>query len=199
MTKNKVKFGLKNVHYALLTVSEEGAVSFGAPVPIPGAVSMSLSPQGETETFYADDIAYYVSTANNGYQGDLEIALLPDSFRTDVLREVEDETDHVLVEKSTAEPQPFALLYQFTGDQQASLRVLYNCPGPVRPAPPSKILRPPPRIPCPSLPLPWPTETLKPRPQRILRMRSKRTGLSRSGSLVLPPLCDRGHTWRPVF
>lgn len=127
MTKNKVKFGLKNVHYALLTVSEEGAVSFGAPVPIPGAVSMSLSPQGETETFYADDIAYYVSTANNGYQGDLEIALLPDSFRTDVLREVEDETGHVLVEKSTAEPQPFALLYQFTGDQQASLRVLYNC------------------------------------------------------------------------
>lgn len=127
MTKNKVKFGLKNVHYALLTVSEEGAVSFGAPVPIPGAVSMSLSPQGETETFYADDIAYYVSTANNGYQGDLEIALLPDSFRTDVLREVENETDHVLVEKSTAEPQPFALLYQFTGDQQASLRVLYNC------------------------------------------------------------------------
>lgn len=127
MTKNKVKFGLKNVHYALLTVSEEGAVSFGAPVPIPGAVSMSLSPQGETETFYADDIAYYVSTANNGYQGDLEFALLPDSFRTDVLREVEDETDHVLVEKSTAEPQPFALLYQFTGDQQASLRVLYNC------------------------------------------------------------------------
>lgn len=127
MTKNKVKFGLKNVHYALLTVSEEGAVSFGAPVPIPGAVSMSLSPQGETETFYADDIAYYVSTANNGYQGDMEIALLPDSFRTDVLREVEDETDHVLVEKSTAEPQPFALLYQFTGDQQASLRVLYNC------------------------------------------------------------------------
>lgn len=127
MTKNKVKFGLKNVHYALLTVSEEGAVSFGAPVPIPGAVSMSLSPQGETETFYADDIAYYVSTANNGYQGDLEIALLPDSFRTDVLREVENETDHVLIEKSTAEPQPFALLYQFTGDQQASLRVLYNC------------------------------------------------------------------------
>lgn len=127
MTKNKVKFGLKNVHYALLTVSEEGAVSFGAPVPILGAVSMSLSPQGETETFYADDIAYYVSTANNGYQGDLEIALLPDSFRTDVLREVEDETDHVLIEKSTAEPQPFALLYQFTGDQQASLRVLYNC------------------------------------------------------------------------
>jgi phi13 family phage major tail protein len=127
MANNKVKFGLKNVHYALLTVSEDGAVSFSTPVPIPGAVSMSLSPQGETETFYADDIAYYVSTANNGYQGDLEIALLPDSFRTDVLREVEDETDHVLVEKSTAEPQPFALLYQFTGDQQASLRVLYNC------------------------------------------------------------------------
>ena len=88
---------------------------------------MSLAPQGETNTFYADNIAYYVSTANNGYQGDLEIAVIPDSFRKDVLGETEDETSKVLIENASAEAKPFALLYQFEGDQKASLRVLYNC------------------------------------------------------------------------
>ena len=127
MSKNKVKFGLKNVYYATITEGEGGTITYGTPVPIPGAVSMSLAPQGDTETFYADDVAYYVSTGNNGYQGDLEFAIIPDSFRKDVLAEKEDETDKVLMEYSNAEAKPFALLYQFTGDQNNSLRVLYNC------------------------------------------------------------------------
>ena len=118
-TKNKVKFGLKNVHYALLQEGEEGTITYGTPVPMPGAVSMSLAPQGDTNTFY--------STANNGYQGDLEIAVIPDSFRTDVLGETVDTTSKVQIENAGAEAKPFALLYQFEGDQKASLRVLYNC------------------------------------------------------------------------
>ena len=31
-------------------------------------------PQGESEPFYADNIVYYTSVANNGYEGDLELA-----------------------------------------------------------------------------------------------------------------------------
>lgn len=124
---NKVKFGLENVHYALLTTAEDGAVTFGTPKPIKGAVNMSLSPQGDTETFYADNIAYYVSTANNGYQGDLEMALVPDDFRVDVLGDELDETDQVLVEKADAEPKPFALLYQVRGDKFHTRRAFYNC------------------------------------------------------------------------
>ena len=39
------------------------------------------------DSFYADGIAYYVINNNMGYDGDLELALIPESFRTDVLRE----------------------------------------------------------------------------------------------------------------
>ena len=124
---NKVKFGLKNVHYAPATVMEEGEVTFGTPVAIPGAVSLSMDAQGETSTFYADDMAYYVTTVNDGYSGTLEVALLPDSFRRDILKEDEDEIDKVLVENARTESQPFALLFEFAGDQKAIRHVLYNC------------------------------------------------------------------------
>lgn len=124
---NKVKFGLKNCHYAPITTSDDGEVSFGTPKRLPGAVNLSLDAEGETNTFYADDVAYYVTTGNTGYSGTLEIALIPDSFRKDILGETEDETSHVLVENAFAEPKPFALLYEVTGDEKASRRVLYNC------------------------------------------------------------------------
>ena len=90
-TNNKVKFGLKNCHYAKATLDPDtNAVTFGTPVAIPGAVNLSLDPEGDTEPFYADDMVYYTTVANNGYSGDLEIALIPDSFRKDILKETED-------------------------------------------------------------------------------------------------------------
>ena len=89
--KNKVKFNICNVHYALLTLGTDGAVSFGTPVPMPGAVSLSLDPNGEPSNFYADGYAYYTVSNNMGYEGDLELAMVPESFRTDVLKESLDE------------------------------------------------------------------------------------------------------------
>ena len=56
---NKVKFGLKNVHYATVTFASDGAATFGTPVAIPGAVDMSLSKNGDTYEFYADDGVYF--------------------------------------------------------------------------------------------------------------------------------------------
>lgn len=124
--KNKVKFNICNVHYAVLTQEDGGKYSWGTPVPLPGAVSISLEPQGEPEIFYADGIAYYTINNNQGYDGDLEIAMIPESFRTEVLMETAD-TNHVLLENATSETGNFALLFEFDGDAKKIRHVFYNC------------------------------------------------------------------------
>ena len=125
--RNKVKYGLKNAHYALLTINEDGLVSFGTPVPIPGSVSLTMDAQGETSTFYADNRADYVTTTNGGYSGSFEVAVIPDSFRTSGLGETLDAEAQVLVENVNNQTSPFALMFEFQGDQKAIRHILYNC------------------------------------------------------------------------
>lgn len=127
MNKNKVKFGLRRCHYALATMSDDQTtVTFDKPVPIPGAVSLSLDPEGDNDPFYADDSVYYLVSTNTGYSGDLEVALIPESFLRDVLKETED-ANGVILENKDAEPAHFALLFEFTGDQHQIRHCMYYC------------------------------------------------------------------------
>lgn len=85
-----------------------------------------MDAKGDTEEFYADGMVYYTSTANNGYEGDLEIALVPQSFETDILKNELDD-NKVSVENSNTESAEFALLFEFDGDAKAVRHVLYRC------------------------------------------------------------------------
>ncbi len=124
--KNKVKYNLRNVHYAkLLTNTAEGA-TYETPVPMEGAVSMSLSADGEPEDFYADGYAYFTISNNTGYSGDLELAMIPESFLTDILKEEKDEKG-ILLENANAVTENFALLMEFDGDQTTIRHVCYCC------------------------------------------------------------------------
>ena len=130
--KNKVKFGLTNVHYAKIKdwVTDASGANltpvYVDPVRLPGAVSISIDANGENENFYADDIVYYVISNNSGYEGDLEIALIPTDFSTDILGEILD-SNGVLVERNDDEVSQFALLFEFTGDKRSLL--LFRLPS----------------------------------------------------------------------
>ena len=123
--ENKVAFGLKNVYYALYDVTG-GVVTFKTPIPIPGAVELTFDPRGDLIEFYADDMLYYAASNNQGYDGTLSIATIPEQFAIDALGEQLDETDGVLNELADAKGNPFALLFEFDGDVNATRHVMYN-------------------------------------------------------------------------
>jgi phi13 family phage major tail protein len=126
MSDNKVTFGLKNTHYAVITgKDEQGNPIYGTPKPYPGAVSLSPDAEGDQNVFYADDIAYYVVDSNNGYSGDFEAADVPDDFKIDVLGYLRD-ANGMLVEVADAVKKDFALMGEITGDAKQRKFIYYN-------------------------------------------------------------------------
>lgn len=123
---NKVKYGLSQCHYAVATDDGTGALTYGTVKPLKGARNLSLEKQGETLKWRADNVDFFTCNTNNGYEGDLELALLSDDFRKDILGE-ELSDNGLLVEKADAETKEFALLFQFEGDDKATRHVLYRC------------------------------------------------------------------------
>lgn len=120
---SKVRFGLSKAYYAVITNN-----TYGTPVALPGAVSLSLNREGsDPEKFWADNIAYYVAPAvNGGYTGTLTLANVPQSFMVDVLGYIVDDNG-MLVEVSDAASKSFALMYEVEGDADQKRYVFFNC------------------------------------------------------------------------
>lgn len=123
--KNKVHYDLTNVHFAPITIDGD-VVTFGTPEREYGAISMDLSPKGDTVNLRADAIDYYSAVSNNGYDGSIDFAQVSDNFRQKYLGYTMSATDKVLIEDSQAEHKPFAMLYEFLGDKHHRRHVLYN-------------------------------------------------------------------------
>jgi len=127
MAENKVRFGLQNVYYAVLTESTDGTNNtWATPKAVKGAVSLTLDSNSSDGTFYADNISYYKTFANNGYTGTLEMARITDEMLKDVWGLTLDATSKVLYEASGTQPKPFALIFQVEGDANEELNVLYR-------------------------------------------------------------------------
>lgn len=123
--QNKVKFGLKNVHYAVVLEETAESITYDTPKRLPGAVEISISANGEIVEKFADDITYWSAEINNGYDGELTIADIPDDFLTEVLGlELK---DGVIYESADLKAKKFALLFEINGDAKARRAVLYYC------------------------------------------------------------------------
>lgn len=128
---NKVKFGLKNVHYAKVTETldpETGkwTTTYGEVKAWPGAVNLSLSAAGDQTDFFADDINYESSVANQGYEGDYESALIPEDVYISILGQSKDETTGLVTESADDVDSYVALMFEISGDKSKRRFVLYR-------------------------------------------------------------------------
>jgi phi13 family phage major tail protein len=172
MAENKVVFGLKNAHYSVISEDEvTGAIVYGTPVALKGSTEISLEPRGETSDFYADDILYYTTVSNAGYEVTLTTANITNEFRRDVLGE-DIGTDNVMTENTNARPSKIAFMFEFDGDQKAVRHCLYNC-----------------TVTRPSVTSATKTETAEPQPQELTMVSAPREDgvVKRSTTVDTPP------------
>lgn len=125
-TANKVHFGLKNVHYALITYTA-GVPSWDTPVAVPGAVNVNLTKETSESDFYADDVKYFHVASNNGFSGTLEMADFPVQMRKDLFGQSVTATGKMLLEAASDTPAEFALMFEINGDQAPERYCFYRC------------------------------------------------------------------------
>lgn len=132
----RIRYGLKNLYYAIATEGAGGALTYATPIAIPGAKSIALSASGDSMDEYADDVVWYHSDANQGYSGTLEFedTAAGDAFQAAVLGLETDQND-VTWESGADQTKEFALLGQFslaggteTGKRFALLRCVISRP-----------------------------------------------------------------------
>ena len=119
---NKIRFGLRNVFYAKMIDDN----TYDRPVPINGAVSLTLKYNGSSATIYADDSPYADMSINNGYTGTLEMVMIPEQFKIDILN-FDHDNNGSLVESSDQKTNYFALMFEVQGDKNTTRHVLYRC------------------------------------------------------------------------
>lgn len=126
---DKVLFGFKNVYYSKITETN-GAITYGTPVKFAdegaGGVSIALSPRGESFEKYADDVLWFGSAVNQGYEGDLVMTKVTDDFKKDIMGYTED-NNGALIESANVTFANFALGFEVQGNENPTRTWYYYC------------------------------------------------------------------------
>ena len=122
---NKVEFGISQLHVG--TYSESGGtVTLGEPYHQPGAVSFSPEENSEQNIFYADNSGYWSGYSGGTLEGDLEVALFSDAFKTQFLGYRTLTSGGLALVKTPTKPSVY-VAFQIEGDQESRRVILYNC------------------------------------------------------------------------
>lgn len=127
---NKVLFGISNLHVG--TYSESGGtVTLGDPYHQAGAVSMSPTEQSENSNFYADNILYYAGYTGGTFEGEIEVAMFDDSFKTTFLGYETLTNGGLALVKNATKPNVY-IAFEVDGDDEKRRVIFYNCTlGPI--------------------------------------------------------------------
>ena len=122
---NKVEFGISQLHIGTY-VDENGTVTLGTPYHQPGAVSFSPEESSEQNTFYADNVAYWSGYSGGTIEGELEVAMFDDAFKTQFLGYRTLTNGGLANVKNATKPSVY-VAFQVEGDAESRRVILYNC------------------------------------------------------------------------
>ena len=115
---NKIEYGIERVTIWPITAESGNTITYAEdPIRVYGAVSLKLSPLGDSTIVYADNSAYITEVSNNGYEGTWESYQIPEEIQLKILGMVKDKNG-AIIEKSDAKIKSFGFSYQFIGDQK---------------------------------------------------------------------------------
>ena len=123
---NTVEFGISELHVGTYTVANDGTVTLGTPYHQKGAVSFSPEEQSEKSDFYADNIVYWSGYSGGSFEGDLEVALFDDDFKTKFLGYKRLTNGGLANVKNAVKPNVY-IAFQVEGDAESRRVIFYNC------------------------------------------------------------------------
>ena len=123
---NKVEFGISQLHVGTYTVDDQGAVTLGTPYHQKGAVSFSPEESSEQNNFYADNTIYWSGYSGGSIEGDLEVAMFDDEFKTQFLGYRTLTNGGLANVKNATKPNVY-IAFQVEGDSESRRVILYNC------------------------------------------------------------------------
>ncbi len=121
----KVQFGISNLHVGTYT-DTNGTVTLGTPYHQKGAVSFSPSEESNQNDFYADDIIYWSGYSGGKIEGDLEVAMFDDEFKTQFLGYVTLTNGGLASVKNPEKPNVYVAFEVKTDDTPIRV-IFYNC------------------------------------------------------------------------
>ena len=122
---NKVMFGVSELHVGLYEVADNGTVTLGTPVKVPGTVNITMEAESEENAFYADNVKYWTGYSDNGYTGEIENALFDDTFKTTFMNYVTLD-DGGIAQIRGEKNKTVYFMFQGDGDDTNRRMIVYN-------------------------------------------------------------------------
>lgn len=122
---NKVLFGFSDVYVGTYTVASDGTVTMGTPYHQAGAVGFNMDPQSEKNDFHADNVVYYSSYSGGTREGDLEVAMFDDDFKTQFLGYRRTASGGLAEIKGATKPNVY-MAFAIQGDIHETRKIVYN-------------------------------------------------------------------------
>ena len=112
-------------HVVLYRPNESGVYTGG--VAWNGVTAINESPSGaDSNPIYADNIKYWSGYTGGTFEGDLEVAIFDDEFKTQFLGYRELTSGGLATVKNATKPNVY-VAFEFEGDKEHRKAIFYNC------------------------------------------------------------------------